>query len=223
METVFGKFYERLDKPFSITYITSFVLFNWKFFYILLTTYVPTPENLNRLDFALTFFYDWYSFLLPLVVTLIIILLVPFFNWGTVIISTWFNGLEKTHISKKDADLYRDNLNYIRSIKESQVRELDQLKQIEQLVKDKFSIREALPKPEMKVEDFYRGLNNREKRELAKILLILNKLNYREYELSLELIESKDGFIVLTDFAKSFLVLFNEEDKGMTDYDIIKK
>ena len=73
---------QRFTSPLVGAYISSFILFNWKYFYVL---FWGTGTVENRLSFFNQFvgFTNIESWLYPLLAALVYVFLLPFINYGT--------------------------------------------------------------------------------------------------------------------------------------------
>jgi hypothetical protein len=92
--------YKRFEQPFVLSFIISAVAINWRFFYILLTTFIPVPEGLNRMDFAWENVSVSTTIIHSLIVATIYSLLIPIVN---LVVSTFTNTVVNIDTTIKSA------------------------------------------------------------------------------------------------------------------------
>ncbi len=189
--------YERATSPFYGTLIISELLWNWKIIYV--TLFVPEDViKINKIDFIISNYSDYrYLMIYPILSTIILLTIVPFFSNGAYWLSLKFNKWkndQKNRIEKKQLLSIEQSIELRELVSEQEARfeqllgnknsEIEQLKAI--IEKNKEIINNTIPK----------NIENKEQYvdddELGSLLRnISNDTNYsNEYERALRRIQA---------------------------------
>ncbi len=134
--------YERVSSPFFGTFISSWLVINWKIIYLTFFVNESKIEGM-KIDYIIkNYSNEWYIYIWPLISTLVLTTLIPFVSVGAYWLSLWFKDW-MTKIRNKF------ELNQLLTIGQSialrkQIR--DQEKNIEYLLEEKNDQIEVLEK-----------------------------------------------------------------------------
>jgi hypothetical protein len=108
LENWFKDSHTKVTSPLVGAYISSFILFNWKYFYVL---FWGTGTVENRLSFFNQFvgFTNIESWLYPLLAALVYVFLLPFINYGTTRLLEYPDTIRLDAATKSEMNKIREN------------------------------------------------------------------------------------------------------------------
>jgi hypothetical protein len=215
--------FKRLDQPLFAAFVTSYVIWNWKFFYILLTTFVPADNRIQTaIDNLSTHTINGNSLNHiegPILVTIILILVAPIFNIVVLKVQLFYQKLEaiikqeeKTNLARKIFEEEEKEAQYLRTIVSTETNIKSLKSKLIELRRDDVTDKDS--------EFTYNLLREKEKHQLARAIyslqaaLVYQKQEHRKSGFVQILQKNTDDTIGLTTLAKTILEKYNKEFPG---------